>query len=65
MGSRVPYISPPIKQKNIVQQCAKGSPNIFCDVVDLRVEQDEVGMESYRRAQQARDQGVWDKEVND
>jgi len=28
-----------------------------------RVEQDEVGMESYRRAQQARDQGVWDKEV--
>jgi len=28
-----------------------------------RVEQDEVGMESYRRAQLARDQGVWDKEV--
>ena len=30
-----------------------------------RVEQDEVGMESYRRAQLARDQGVWDKEVEE
>ena len=28
-----------------------------------RAEQDEVGMESYRRAQIAREQGVWDKEV--
>jgi len=28
-----------------------------------RVEQDKVGMESYRRALRARDQGVWDKEV--
>jgi len=28
-----------------------------------RAEQDEIGMESYRRAQIAREQGVWDKEV--
>jgi len=28
-----------------------------------RAEQDEVGMESYRRAQLAREGGVWDKEV--
>jgi len=28
-----------------------------------RAEQDEVGMESYRRAQLAREQGVWEKEV--
>ena len=30
---------------------------------NCRAEQDEIGMESYRRAQIAREQGVWDKEV--
>ena len=32
-------------------------------MIMIRAEQDEVGMESYRRAQLAREGGVWDKEV--
>ena len=32
-------------------------------IIFIRAEQDEVGMESYRRAQLAREQGVWEKEV--
>ena len=49
-----------VKQETILKELM-----VFVTLFDLRVEQDEVGMESYRRAQQARDQGVWDKEVDD